>query len=851
MIIPSIDLRGGQAVQLVGGRELALEAGDPLAIAATFSLAGPLAIIDLDAALGTGDNAVLVEQLCRRYRCRVGGGIRSVEAARRWLDAGAEQVILGTAATPEILARLPRERVIAALDAVNGEVVVDGWRTKTGRSVADRMAELGPHVAGFLVTFVEREGRLGGTAMERVDGLLAAAGDARVTFAGGVTTAEEIRDLDARGADAQVGMALYTGRLTLAEAVWAPVRSGADGLVPTVIADEHGVALGLAWSNRESLSTAVSSGTGVYWSRSRDELWRKGATSGATQELLAVDLDCDRDALRFTVRQAAPGFCHEETRTCWGPSAGLAGLDRTLAARLRDATPGSYTQRLLADPALLASKLREETEELLAAAAPRDVAHEAADVLYFTMVACARAGVRLEDVERELDRRALRVTRRTGDAKPAGPPSPSTAPTGTLRRLAPDEVAGVRAAPVDPETLASAEGIVTAVRVEGEPALRRFAERFGDLAPGAPVVLGPDVLAAALESVSSAERSVLERTADRIRAFAEARRADLLDTTLPVPGGEAGVRLVPVQRAGCYAPGGRYPLPSSVLMTAITAKAAGVPEVWVASPSPAPATLAAAALAGAEGVLAVGGAQAIAALAHGVAVPPCDAIVGPGNRWVTAAKQLVAGTVAIDMLAGPSELLVLADGTADPERVAADLLAQAEHDVDAVPMLAATDSRLLDAVDEALARQLATLPTAGTARAALSQGFAVQVADLDEAVALCNRIAPEHLALHVAAPHTVRPRLLHYGALFVGGESAEVLGDYGAGPNHVLPTGGTARSVGALDVMTFLRPQGWLEVCRGEATRALASDAAALARIEGLEAHARAADLRASESAPA
>ena len=155
MIIPSIDIQGGQAVQLVGGKQLALEAGDPLTVAERFSVAGPLAVIDLDAALGTGDNARVIEQLCRRHRCRVGGGIRSVEAALRWLNAGAEQVILGTAATPEILSQLPRERVMAALDAVDGEVVVEGWTTKTGRGIAERMAELRPYVSGFLVTFVD------------------------------------------------------------------------------------------------------------------------------------------------------------------------------------------------------------------------------------------------------------------------------------------------------------------------------------------------------------------------------------------------------------------------------------------------------------------------------------------------------------------------------------------------------------------------------------------------------------------------------------------------------------------------------------------------------------------------
>jgi phosphoribosylformimino-5-aminoimidazole carboxamide ribonucleotide (ProFAR) isomerase len=190
MIVPSIDLMDGHAVQLVGGKEKALDAGDPTPIADRFGRVGEIAVIDLDAALGRGDNRAVIESLLDRAPCRVGGGIRDVDTARRWLDAGARRIILGTAARPEILRALPRERLIAALDAVDGEVVVDGWRTRTGESIADRMAELRPHVSGFLVTFVEREGRLGGTAMHRVEALVEAAGDARVTIAGGVTTAD-------------------------------------------------------------------------------------------------------------------------------------------------------------------------------------------------------------------------------------------------------------------------------------------------------------------------------------------------------------------------------------------------------------------------------------------------------------------------------------------------------------------------------------------------------------------------------------------------------------------------------------------------------------------------------------
>jgi phosphoribosyl-ATP pyrophosphohydrolase/phosphoribosyl-AMP cyclohydrolase len=417
VIVPSIDLMDGQTVQLVGGKTKVLEAGDPRPIAEKFRLAGEIAVIDLDAALSRGSNAALIKGLLPHARCRVGGGIRSVQAAMDWLDAGAVSVILGTMAKPEILRELPRERVIAALDAVDGQVVVEGWTQGTGATITDRMRELREHVSGFLVTFVEREGRLGGTNLDAVAALVEAAGGARVTIAGGVTTPEDVAAIDRLGADAQVGMALYTGRMDLGDAIAAPLVSDRpDGLFPTVVCDEHGTALGLAYSNAESLREAVRLQRGVYHSRKRG-LWIKGESSGAVQQLLAIDLDCDRDALRFTVRQTPPGFCHKDTWTCWGGDRGITDLSRKLAERLAEAPAGSYTRRLLEDPALLRSKLVEEANELAEATEPDHVAAEVADVMYFALVAMVRAGVPLSQVEAHLDTRALKVRRRPGNAK--------------------------------------------------------------------------------------------------------------------------------------------------------------------------------------------------------------------------------------------------------------------------------------------------------------------------------------------------------------------------------------------------------------------------------------------------
>ena len=414
-----------------------------------------------------------------------------------------------------------------------------------------------------------------------------------------------------------------------------------------------------------------------------------------------------------------------------------------------------------------------------------------------------------------------------------------------LRRVTVDAIAGARFEPIDDQTTAQAASILRDVQTGGADALRAHAERLDDLSPGAPLVVPSDRLEGAFASLADDAKALLARTADRIRAFAEAQRRALAEIVVGVPGGIAGHRVAPVARAGCYAPGGRFALPSSVLMTAVTAKAAGVPEVWVASPRPSPMTLGAAHLAGADALVPVGGAQAIAAFAYGAGgVPRCDIIVGPGNRWVTAAKKLVFGEVAVDMLAGPSELVVLADDSARPDIVAADLLAQAEHDPDALPVLVTTAPALADAVEEALERQLADLPTASTARAALARGMAVLVPDIDAAIRACDVLAPEHLELQVADPAPVASRLRHYGALFVGAAAAEVLGDYGAGPNHVLPTSGTCRFTGGLSVLTFLRVRTFLDIDDPAAAAALSSDAAALARHEGLEAHARAAEIR-------
>jgi histidinol dehydrogenase len=398
--------------------------------------------------------------------------------------------------------------------------------------------------------------------------------------------------------------------------------------------------------------------------------------------------------------------------------------------------------------------------------------------------------------------------------------------------------------PVDEETYSAAVEIVERVRTGGRQVLVEEAVRLGDMGPGQEVIYERSALEAAVDELDASDRGVLERTARRIGAFAKAQRDQLLDLEMTIPGGTVGHTFSPVESAGCYAPGGRFSLPSSVLMTAVTARAAGVKQVLVASPKPSTVTLAAAGIAEADSLIALGGAQVIGAMAFGVdGVGACDVIVGPGNRWVTAAKRYVSGYVGIDMLAGPSELVVWADETANAEVIAADLIAQAEHDTDALPVLVTTSRDLAIEVNSALEGQLYSLPNAETARTALAAGYAVLVDSVEEAADACNRLAPEHLEVLVGDIEDAASRLNHYGGLFLGSGAAEVFGDYGVGPNHVLPTGGNARFAAGLSVLTFLRMRTWIS-SETALEEDLIRDTAALARLEGLEGHARAAEAR-------
>jgi histidinol dehydrogenase len=391
------------------------------------------------------------------------------------------------------------------------------------------------------------------------------------------------------------------------------------------------------------------------------------------------------------------------------------------------------------------------------------------------------------------------------------------------------------------------ERIVTDVRERGDAAVRRYNEAIDNVPPSAPLVVSRDEIATACKTVDVEVMAALRFAADRIRAFHEAQ---LRHAARSFEEGPFGQRVRPLERVGIYVPGTLAVYPSSVLMSAIPARVAGVREVHMATPAAAdggvsPLKLAAAEIAGVDVVFRAGGAQGIAALAFGTeSIPKVDKICGPGNIFVTLAKKAVHGIVGIDGFFGPTETVVLADAGADPALCAADLLAQAEHDALASPILITDSEALAQAVLTEVQSQLTTLERADIARAALeANGLAVVVDSLEEALALANEYAPEHLCLEVRDAPRWADRVANAGSLFVGSLSAEAIGDYTAGPSHVMPTGGSARFASSLGVHDFLKVISVVSL-DAAALAELGPAAAAIARAEGLTAHARAIERR-------
>ena len=402
----------------------------------------------------------------------------------------------------------------------------------------------------------------------------------------------------------------------------------------------------------------------------------------------------------------------------------------------------------------------------------------------------------------------------------------------------------------DPKVEATVRAILEQVKNRGDAALLEYTARFDHWTPAdaAALEIDPSSTSDARRQLPATVRAALETAAARIQDFHQ-RQLQPSWQYREADGTVLGQQITALDRAGLYVPGGKAAYPSSVLMNAIAAKVAGVRELIMVTPAPGghvnATVLAAAALAGVDRVFRLGGAQAVAAMAYGTeTIPGVDKIVGPGNAYVAAAKRFVFGVVGIDMVAGPSEILVIADGSTDPDWVAMDLFSQAEHDEIAQAVLLCPDAAYLDRVAASMVRQLADLPRADIIRASLThRGALIRVRDLDEACEISNRIAPEHLELSVAEPETLLPKIRHAGAIFMGKFSSESLGDYCAGPNHVLPTSRTARFSSPLGVYDFQKRSSIIHVSPDGALT-LGKIAATLARTEGLEAHARAADWR-------
>ena len=403
------------------------------------------------------------------------------------------------------------------------------------------------------------------------------------------------------------------------------------------------------------------------------------------------------------------------------------------------------------------------------------------------------------------------------------------------------------------QVLDTVKSILRDIRARGDVALVDYTQRFDrrSISDPSELVLTRSDIDAAAARLPAKQMRALEHAAQRIRAYHERQRQESWQYT-EADGTVLGQKITPLDRVGLYVPGGKASYPSSVLMSAIPAKVAGVSDVVLVSPTPEglanDLVLAAAKVAGIDTVITIGGAQAVAALAYGTeTVPKVDKIVGPGNIYVATAKREVFGVVDIDMIAGPSEILIISDGSAPPEWLAMDLFSQAEHDELAQAILISPDQSVLDAVQEKIEDLLPTLSRKAVAAASLAaRGALIKVRDMDEAIALSNRIAPEHLELSVAEPERYLDAIRHAGAIFMGPHSSEALGDYCAGPNHVLPTAGTARFSSPLGVYDYVKRSSII-YCSKEGASSLGKVASVLARAESLEAHALSAEYRVSD----
>ena len=404
MLIPSIDLMNGKAVQLKQGKEKVIERDDVFELLEEFSLFGEVAIIDLDAALGTGSNKELIKKLLKVRSCRVGGGIRDLETAKEYIKSGASKIIIGTNCRQDWVKELSKDLLIFAIDAKGDYWSTQGWKTTEKEKVLDLIPELSSRCSEFLYTQVEKEGLLQGIDKERILQVINKS-KVPVTIAGGITDLEDIQWFTKLGANGQIGMSIYSGKLNLIDCFLCQVNFEKLPMIPTIVQDvDSEKVLMLAYSNQASLTQALSNKKGIYWSRSRNQLWEKGLTSGSTQELVQADIDCDGDTLLFRVKQT-DNACHLERYSCFASQKddfNLNRLTRLLQKRKEDLPKKSFTTSLFKSAEFRAEKIREEAEELIEAQTEEEVRWEAADLIFFALTDALAKGVTIKEITNEL-----------------------------------------------------------------------------------------------------------------------------------------------------------------------------------------------------------------------------------------------------------------------------------------------------------------------------------------------------------------------------------------------------------------------------------------------------------------
>ena len=398
MIIPSIDIMDGKAVQLKQGATKVLERENVFELAEYFSRFGEIAIVDLDAAMGKGDNFDLIKQLIKKYPARVGGGIRTATKAKELIAAGAKKVIIGTAASEALLNELPKNNVIVAIDTKHGKIVTHGWLNTTEFKPEEYINKFDNYCSGYLYTIVEKEGMMGGTNLEAIKKIRELTQN-EITAAGGICTLEEIKQIDELGVNSQLGMAIYTGKINLGEAYASLLKFDEKGLIPTIVQDKDSKqVLMLAYSNKESLEKSFKDGLATYFSRSRQSLWTKGETSGNTQKLLNVKTDCDKDSLLFTVEQKGVA-CHTGSFSCFGEkNFCMKDLVAVLKQRLKELPEGSFTTKLFNDEFYLKRKIMEEAFEVVNFEQGDGLGWEVADLTYFVLTFMVKHGIEIDDI---------------------------------------------------------------------------------------------------------------------------------------------------------------------------------------------------------------------------------------------------------------------------------------------------------------------------------------------------------------------------------------------------------------------------------------------------------------------